>query len=173
MKNLKKFIFNLLISIQKNNCIPVKLRRLLLIAGGIEVGKGAIIASGVDFKTSNVCIGENALVNKNCHLYAGKVSHIRIGVNTQLAYDVLIATQTHQIGSQEKRAGNCYESDVVIGDGCWIGMGAKILPGVTIGRGCVVGGGTVVVKNTDDNAMYLGVPAEKARILNEDLKKSK
>ena len=34
-------------------------------------------------------------------------------------------------------------------------------------------GGTVVVKNTDDNAVYLGVPAEKARILNEDLIKYK
>lgn len=89
------------------------------------------------------------------------MSHIRIGVNSQLAYDVLIATQTHQIESREKRAGNCYESDVVTGDGCWIGIGAKFLPGVTIGRGCVVCGGTVVVKNTDDNAMYLGVPAEK------------
>lgn len=81
MKNLEKLIFYLLISIQKNNCIPVKLRRLLL-----------------------------------------------------------IATQTHQFGSQEKRAGNCYEIDVVIGDGSWIGMGAKILFGVTISRGCVVCG---------------------------------
>lgn len=49
--------------------------------------------------------------------------------------------------------------EVHIGDNCWIGAGAIILPGVTIGNGCVVAAGALVNQDVPDNVMVAGIPA--------------
>lgn len=51
------------------------------------------------------------------------------------------------------------ESDIVIGEDCWIGAGCILLPGVRIGRGCVIGAGSVVTKDVPDYAVAVGCPA--------------
>jgi acetyltransferase-like isoleucine patch superfamily enzyme len=48
---------------------------------------------------------------------------------------------------------------VVLDDGCDIGVGAVILPGVTIGRGAQIGAGSVVVHDVPAGAVAAGVPA--------------
>ena len=47
----------------------------------------------------------------------------------------------------------------MIGDGCWIGAGVRILGGVTIGPGTVVAAGAVVTKDLLPNVLAAGVPA--------------
>lgn len=54
---------------------------------------------------------------------------------------------------------------ITVGDGCWIGARAVILPGVTIGDGCVIAAGAVVSKDCAPNGMYAGVPARRIREL--------
>ena len=49
--------------------------------------------------------------------------------------------------------------DTIIGDGCWIGMRAMIMPGVTIGEGAVVAAGAVVTKDVPPYAVVGGNPA--------------
>lgn len=44
--------------------------------------------------------------------------------------------------------------------GARIGVGVTILPGVIIGENCLIGAGSVVTKNTNPKAVYIGVPAE-------------
>ena len=48
---------------------------------------------------------------------------------------------------------------VEIGPRTWIGMGACILPGVTIGEGAIVGAGAVVTKDVEPYAVAAGNPA--------------
>lgn len=55
---------------------------------------------------------------------------------------------------------------VYIEDNVWIGGGSIILPHVKIARGGVIGAGAVVTKSTEENSLYLGVPAKKIRTLN-------
>jgi acetyltransferase-like isoleucine patch superfamily enzyme len=43
-------------------------------------------------------------------------------------------------------------------DGCWIGVDARILPGVTIGRHAVVGANAVVSHDVPDGAVAGGMP---------------
>lgn len=43
--------------------------------------------------------------------------------------------------------------------GCWIGIGAVIMPGVTIGRNAIVGANAVVTRDVPDHMVALGVPA--------------
>jgi acetyltransferase-like isoleucine patch superfamily enzyme len=48
---------------------------------------------------------------------------------------------------------------VSIKDGAHIGIGAIILPGVTIGEGAVIGAGAVVTKDIPPYSVAIGVPA--------------
>jgi len=49
---------------------------------------------------------------------------------------------------------------VLLKTGCWIGIGACIMPGVTIGKNAIVGANAVVTKDVPDNAIALGIPAK-------------
>ena len=40
--------------------------------------------------------------------------------------------------------------DYIHGNGCWLGGGVIVLPGVTIGDGSVIGAGSVVTKDIPD-----------------------
>ena len=48
---------------------------------------------------------------------------------------------------------------VTIGEGAWLGAGAKILDGVTIGAHAVVGAGAVVKDDVPAHAVAVGMPA--------------
>lgn len=57
---------------------------------------------------------------------------------------------------------DAYQSrgDTVLGDGCWLGMRAMIMPGVTIGEGAVVAAGAMVTKDVPPYAVVGGNPAK-------------
>jgi acetyltransferase-like isoleucine patch superfamily enzyme len=48
---------------------------------------------------------------------------------------------------------------IVIGDNCFIGANAIIMPGVSIGSNSVVGAGAVVTRSVPGNSVVAGVPA--------------
>ena len=50
--------------------------------------------------------------------------------------------------------------ETIIGDDVWVGVGAKILMGVTIGNGAVIGANSVVTKDIPSYAIAVGVPAK-------------
>lgn len=50
--------------------------------------------------------------------------------------------------------------DTLLGDGCWLGMRAMIMPGVVIGEGAVVAAGSVVTKDVPPYAVVGGNPAK-------------
>ena len=48
---------------------------------------------------------------------------------------------------------------VTVGDNCYIGFGAIVLPGVTIGDNCIIGAGAVVPEDIPPNSIAVGNPA--------------
>ena len=52
------------------------------------------------------------------------------------------------------------DSWVIIGDKCYIGLGARIFGNVTIGNNVVIGANSVVTKNIPDNCIVAGIPAK-------------
>lgn len=61
--------------------------------------------------------------------------------------------------------------NTILGDGCWLGMRAMIMPGVIIGEGAVVAAGSVVTKEVPPYAVVGGNPAKiiKFRFSDEDI----
>ena len=90
---------------------------------------------------------------------------VRIGKHVQFGQRASIITSTHEIGAAAMRGGDSRVAPVTIGDGCWIGAGAMILPGVTVASGCVIAAGAVVARETEPDGAYAGVPARRVKDL--------
>ncbi len=93
----------------------------------------------------HICVGDNFYANFNCVMLDS--AHINIGDDVLLGPGVHIYTVDHPREVQARRAGGCITKAVTIGNGVWIGGGAKILPGVTLGDGVIIGANAVVTKN--------------------------
>jgi maltose O-acetyltransferase len=95
--------------------------------------------------------------NFNCTLF--DVMPIRIGVNVLFGPNVQLYTATHPVDPGERRKGLEYDKPISIGNDCWIGGSAIILPGVTIGGRSIVGAGSVVTKDVSTDSVVAGNPA--------------
>jgi maltose O-acetyltransferase len=106
---------------------------------------------------TNIDFGNNCYLNHNCCFL--DVCNISIGSNTMFGPNVQIYTASHPLDPIERR-GRELGKPVAIGNDCWIGGSAVILPGVTIGDGVVVGAGSVVTKNVEPYVVVAGNPAK-------------
>ena len=83
---------------------------------------------------------------------------VEIGSNVLFGPNVHLYTATHPIDAIERRSID-FSKPITIGNDCWIGGNAIILPGVKIGNGCTIGAGSVVTKDIPDNSLAVGNPA--------------
>lgn len=89
--------------------------------------------------------------------------NIRIGKGTWIAPNVGLITTNHDVVDITRHEKG---KDIIIGDKCWIGMNAIILPGVTLGTQTIVGAGAVVTKSfPNGHCVIAGVPANIIREL--------
>lgn len=137
-------------------------RRSIYKLYGMKIGK-AWIAPGCEFVSSRLEIGDGTWIQRNCVF--DNNAKITIGKNSDVAFNVIFITNTHIIGDHNRRAGKGTPQPIVIGDGCWIGAGSVLLPGITIKSGTIVGAGSVVTKDCEANSLYAGNPAKKIRDL--------
>ena len=92
-------------------------------------------------------------------------AQIYIGRGTYIAPNVGIITSNHDPANVDLHLPG---KDVVIGEKCWIGMNAVILPGVILGSHVVVGAGAVVTKSfPEGNCVVAGNPASVIRKLSD------
>jgi acetyltransferase-like isoleucine patch superfamily enzyme len=143
---------------------PGEVRRRIYKSYGMRIETGGI-SPGCFFGSRRVSIGTGTTVNYRC--FFDSFSPIRIGRWCAIGMEVLFCTSTHELGPPEQRAGRPTGTQISVGDGCWIGARAVILPGVTIENGCVVAGGAVVTKDCAANGLYAGVPARRVKDLPE------
>jgi maltose O-acetyltransferase len=141
--------------------LPLFLRRGLLRLAGLQIGVKVGGLRQCGFQTTKVSIGDGSFVNVGCWFEgAGRV---RIGRDAFLGPQVMIITSVHELDEQGQAARMPSCGEVSIGDRCWLGARATILPGVTIGEGTIVGAGAVVTKDCEPGAVYAGVPARRVR----------
>ena len=116
------------------------------------------------YHLNELIIGDHVWIGQNCFFHSA--GGIRIGSRVGIGPSVSILTSSHR---EEGRLIPILHSDlslapVVIEDDCDIGLGAILLPGVTIGRGAQVGAGAVVTHDVPAYGVAAGVPA---RVLRE------
>jgi maltose O-acetyltransferase len=105
----------------------------------------------------NIHCGENVYFNVNCVVL--DTMKITIGSHVLFGPGVQIYAASHPLDPETRKTLEL-SKPVNIGDNCWIGGGAIILPGVSIGNNCVIGAGAVVTKDIPDDSMAAGNPAK-------------
>lgn len=103
---------------------------------------------------------------------------ITIGDRTMVGPNVQFITATHPVKPEERimpdpdgpvipiKVANT-AAPITVGEDCWIGAGAIILPGVTIGSGTTVGAGAVVTKSLPERVVAVGNPARVMRSVDD------
>lgn len=128
-------------------------------AGAIIGNNVRIVSSARIIGNGELIIGDNTWIGHEAMLLCS--SKIEIGCNCDIAPRVYIGNGTHSITPDNDRIGNIERSeDIAIGNGCWIGVNATILPGITIGDKCVIAGGAVVTKSQMPMSLSAGIPAQ-------------
>jgi maltose O-acetyltransferase len=158
------YAFRVMSSVLGSEMVPAHIRTKVLRAVGFPIDKNVTIWAGVSFRSKRVSIGPGVFINVG--FYHDGYDMLRIGANVRIGPFVRIITATHEIGPSTQRGMiEVVSKPVEIMDGCWIGTGSTIMPGVTIQRGCVVAANSVVRDTTETDGLYAGNPAKRVREL--------
>lgn len=144
----------------------LKIDRHLQIEGhnALKLGNDVTLYGGSHYVANSrnpITIGSGSHVGRNSVLSG--LGGISIGENCSISSGIYIFSITQDIASNPEGLINqngVIKAQVTIGNDVWIGMGAKILPGVTIGDHAVVGAGAVVNKDVEPWQIVFGVPAK-------------
>ena len=111
-------------------------------------------------RAGRIEIGAHTHIDQNSVLYGQ--GGLRVGADCAIAAGTIIYTQTNadhlRDGTPVAHQPVAY-GPVAIGDGCWLGAGARVLPGVSIGAAARVGAGAVVTEDLPSNVTAVGIPA--------------
>jgi len=129
--------------------------RGIQIDNGVFVGRNTILSC----KNGDIELARGANLGFNCEVFSA--SRVRIGANTLIAAYAYVIGGDHDFSdpSAAVLAQGRTSAGVAIGDGAWIGAGAKILDGVNVGDGAIVGAGAVVRESVPADAIAVGIPA--------------
>jgi putative colanic acid biosynthesis acetyltransferase WcaF len=136
----------------KSPILPPTFRRILLRSFGASVGSGVLIRRGVRVHFPwNLEIGDDCWIGEEVWF----INHekITIGSNVCISQRSIICSGGHDYRSASLEYAH---KPVVIKDGAWFCLDAKVLPGVTIGECSVVSAGEIVRKSLPDYSMLIG-----------------
>jgi lipopolysaccharide O-acetyltransferase len=143
---------------------------------------------------SDVAIASNAWIATYSNYYRHRYSPtLRIGQGTQIGrYSCITCINLIDIGRDCLFSEHVYISDhahgitpdvepmahqalhskgpVIIGNSCFIGYRAVVLPGVTLGNNCVVGANSVVTRSFPAYSMIAGAPAKLIKTYSQSAK---
>ena len=112
--------------------------------GGLEIGE-------------NSFIGDGAMID----LY----NHVTLGKNVTIGQSVTLLTHTN-VGYEDHPLQKYFpkkSEPLTIEEGCFIGAGTTIMPGIIIGKESFIAAGSVVTKSIPTNSLFGGVPAKLIR----------
>jgi acetyltransferase-like isoleucine patch superfamily enzyme len=123
---------------------------VLTLADAVQINRECILEL---FDGGSIRLGEQVGLQMRCHLEAA-VNPISIGARSMIAPYCVFS-------SGERRIGGGWESQgpIVVGEDAWLGVGVKVLSGVTIGEGAIVAAGSIVNSDIPAGAVAAGNPA--------------
>lgn len=133
--------------------------------GSIIIGNNVNILRRTELralKGQPIIIGNHTFINFDCIIRP----NVTIGNNVSIGPGVHFISDSHKIGTSERRAGDASFEAIQVEDGCWIGADVTIIGNVKIGKGSVIAAGAVVNRDCEPNSLCAGVPAKIIKKLN-------
>lgn len=123
---------------------------------GAKIGTGVNIKPHVRIKFPwRLSVGDYSWIGENA--WIDNLDQVTIGSNVCISQGVYICTGSHDYKDETFRL---VTKAVSIEDESWIAAFSKIAPGVTVRKRSVVAFGAVLTKDTRENSVYAGNPAE-------------
>jgi acetyltransferase-like isoleucine patch superfamily enzyme len=129
--------------------------RGIRIGDGVFVGRNTILSC----KDGDIDLADGANIGFNCEIFSA--SRVTIGRSVLMAAYSYVIGGDHDFSDPTRAVLDQTRTSagVTIGDGVWMGAGAKILDGVVVGEGAVIGAGAVVRESVPASAIAVGIPA--------------
>jgi acetyltransferase-like isoleucine patch superfamily enzyme len=129
--------------------------RGIRIGDGVFVGRNTILSC----KNGDIDLADGVNVGFNCEVFSA--SRVAIGPRVLMAAYGYVIGGDHDFSDTTKSVLDQARTSagVTLGEGVWMGAGAKVLDGVTIGDHAVVGAGAVVRDSIPAYAVAVGIPA--------------
>ena len=128
---------------------------------GIRIGDGVFVGRNtiLSCKNGDIELADGANLGFNCEVFSA--SRVRIGRSVLMAAYGYVIGGDHDFSDPTKPvlAQARTSAGVTVGDGVWMGAGAKILDGVAVGDHAVIGAGAVVREDVPAYAIAVGIPA--------------
>lgn len=109
----------------------------------------------------NIRVGKNVFINHACTFMDR--GGITIEDDVLVGPKVNLITINHPLDPSERQS--TISTPIVIKKNVWIGVGATVMPGVTIGENSVVSAAAVVTKDVPPNTVVAGIPAKVIKTL--------
>ena len=139
---------------------PRLVRHAIYRAMGLQVRALSVSAGVTITGGANLCIGPRTFVNHGVYFEAA--GGITVGRDCAFGPESMVLTNTHEItgtGWNREPA----QLPVTIGDGCWVGARAVVLPGARIVDNCIIAAGAVVTQDCPEPGIWGGIPARLLR----------
>ena len=134
-------------------------RRLVLLAFGARVGRGARVhASVAIWLPRNLELGEQVLIGPGARLY--NQGTITIGAWSVISQRAHLCASTHRVDDPDFQL-EC--RPIVLGERCWVATEAFVGPGVTMGDGAVLGARAALFEDAAADGIFRGNPASLVR----------
>jgi acetyltransferase-like isoleucine patch superfamily enzyme len=104
----------------------------------------------------NIRVGKNVFINHGCEFMDR--GGITLEDSVLIGPKVNLITINHPVEPSQRRSTFC--APIVIKRNAWIGVGASVMPGVTIGENVIVAANAVVTRNVPANTIVGGIPAK-------------
>jgi acetyltransferase-like isoleucine patch superfamily enzyme len=112
----------------------------------------------------NIRVGKNVFINHSCEFMDR--GGITLEDNVLIGPKVNLITINHPVEPARRRSTFC--APIVIRRNAWIGVGASVMPGVTIGENAIVAANAVVTKDVAANTIVGGIPAKLIKTVEEE-----
>jgi acetyltransferase-like isoleucine patch superfamily enzyme len=135
------------------------------IGDNVSLGKHGWIYMPLNNRQAKIQIGSGTAIGNDFVISAN--NGIRIGNDCLISYRVSIIDHSHVTGWEIKptTSGVTPGKPVKIDDGCFIGCGAVIHPGVELGSNCIVEANSVVMRSFPAGSVLSGSPARLLRLI--------
>jgi putative colanic acid biosynthesis acetyltransferase WcaF len=137
----------------------VRWRLFLLRLFGCKIsGRPFVAPSAIIRMPWQLALEDRATLGAGAEVY--NLGFVRLGARCTVAQQAYLCGGTHDL---EDPSLPLVTGQIVIGEDCFIGVRALVLPGVNIGDGAVIGAGSVVARDLPAWTVYAGNPCRPLR----------